>query len=140
MVDKYTLYRFIAPFRSWHQSCLREERKDVDIVAFARGFENGDRHAEVIRSLWDLLREDAFVRDFRPDPDDDLLKIYGMGPEEVLHDVFEPLLTKFGLSAAEIDLTGFDFSSIATPKDVGVFLMRTVETHDGNCRQREGGR
>ena len=40
-MNKYTLYRFLSPFRSRHQKRLREERLDVDIDTFAQGFEEG---------------------------------------------------------------------------------------------------
>lgn len=103
---------------------------NVDIDTFARGFEGGDRHPEIIRSLWDLLREDAFVPDFRPDPEDDLIKIYAKGPEEVMYDVIEPLLTRLGLSVSGMDFRGFDFASVATPKDVGAFVMKVADSQN----------
>lgn len=107
---------------------------DVDVDAFARTCEDG-QHPEMPRLLWELLRELAFVPDFRPDPDDSLAKVYAMGPEEVRDDVIEPLLARLGVSVSGIDFTGFDFSSVVTPKDVMAFVMKIVDAQ--NC---EGGR
>jgi len=58
-----------------------------------------------------------------------------MGPEEVRDDVIEPLLAKLGLSVIGIDFTGFDFSSIVTPKDVIGFVMKVAD-----AQNVEGGR
>lgn len=135
MIDKFGLYRFIFPFRSRLQNHLREERLIVDVDAFARRFEDG-RQPDVPRSLWELLREAAFVPDFRPDPDDSLAKVYAMGPEEVWDDVIEPLLAKLGLSVSGIDFTGFDFSSVATPRDVVAFIVKVADTQGGDGERR----
>lgn len=67
--------------------------------------------------------------------DDSLSKVYAMGPEEVREDVIDPLLTKLGLSVESIDFTGFDFSSIATPKDVGRFVMQVADAQNGEARR-----
>ena len=130
MIVKFAIYRFTAPFRSRLQNRLRNERLNLDVASFVRGFEDG-RQPEVPRSLWEMLREAAFVPDFRPDPDDSLSKLYAMGPEEVRDDVIEPLLTKLGLGVSGIDFTGFDFSSIATPRDVVAFVMKVVDAQNG---------
>jgi hypothetical protein len=127
-MNKFALYRFIFPFRSRLQKRLRGERMTVDVDAFARGFEGGDRHPEIPRFLWEMLREEAFVPDFRPDPNDDLTKIYGKGPEEVQDDLIEPLLIRLGLCASGIDFRGFDFASVTTPKDAGRFVMKLADT------------
>ena len=134
-MSKFALYRFIAPFRSRSQNRLREKRLHVGADAFARGLGVGDQHAEIVDYLWDILREEAFVTDFSPDPEDDLATVYAMGPEEVRDDVIEPLLTKLRLSLDEFDFTGFDFSSITTPKDVGRFVMKVANAQGGGQRR-----
>lgn len=143
MIDKFAIYRFTAPFRSRLQNRLRIERLNVDVAAFVSGFEDGQQ-PDVPRSLWEMLREAAFVPDFRPDPDDSLSQLYAMGPEEVRDDVIEPLLTKLGLSVSGIDFTSFDFSSIATPRDVVAFVIKVVDAQNGErprfldlCRDRD---
>jgi hypothetical protein len=130
MISKSGLYRFIFPFRSQLQHLLREARLDVDVEAFVRRFEVCER-SDVPRSIWDLLREAAFVTDFRPDPDDSLEKVYAMGPDEVWGDLIEPLLARFRLNSNAIDFTGFNFSSIATPRDVVAVVMKVTDVEKG---------
>lgn len=129
-MNKYTLYRFLSPFRSRHQKRLREERLDVDIDTFAQGFEEG-LHPDVPRLLWELLRDVAFVPDFRPDPDDNLVRIYAMGPEEALDDLIEPLLDKLELSKSKIDFNGLDLSSLNTPRDVASLIAKVANARHG---------
>jgi hypothetical protein len=136
VINKFAAYRFIAPFRSRLQGRLRGERMSVDVDTFAHGLEGGDRRSEIARVLWEILRGEAFVPDFRPDPDDRLARVYAMGPEEVRDDVIDPLLTRLGLSVSGIDFTGFDFSSIATPKDVSRFVVKVADAQNGEGKQR----
>lgn len=135
MVDRFAFYRFIAPFRSRLQARLREERLNVDIEAFARPFEGSSR-PEVPRLLWDLLREEAFVADFRPDLDDSLDEVYCMGPEEVRDDVIEPILDKMALDPSWIDFRGFDFASVTTPREVIAFILKIANAQNGGGKRR----
>lgn len=107
----------------------------MDVDAFARSLEGGDRRLEIARFLWKILREEALVPDFRPGADDSLSKVYAMGPEEVRDDVIDPLLAKLGLSVGGINFAGFDFSSIATPKGVGRFVMQVADAQNGEDRR-----
>lgn len=109
---------------------------NVDVDAFTRGFEGGDRHPEIVAALWELLRERAFIPDFRPDPEDDLAKVFAMDAEIVRDEVVDELLTKFGLSVSGIDFTGFDFSSVATPRDVGEFVMKIEDAQNDEGTRR----
>jgi hypothetical protein len=109
---------------------------NVDVDAFARGFEGDDQHPEIPRHLWELLRETAFVPDFKPAPEDALSQVYAMGPEEVMYDVIEPLLTRLGLSVSGIDFTGFDFASVATPRDVVAFVTKVADAQNGEGERR----
>jgi hypothetical protein len=136
MTDKFAAYRFIAPFRSRLQKRLREERMSVDVNAFSSGIGGGDRHPEIAAALWELLRERAFVPDFRPDPDDDLAKVFAMDPEIVRDEVVDEILTKLGLSVSGIDFTGFDFASVATPRDVVAFVMKIADAQNGEGERR----
>ncbi|BBF68395.1 hypothetical protein [Sphingomonas bisphenolicum] len=127
-MNRFALYRFIAPFRSRLQSRLREERLNVDADAFANRMEAGGRSSEIAHLLWGMLREEAFVPDFRPEPEDSLSKVYAMGPEEVRDDLVEPLLDRLGLDVEGIDFKGFDFALIATPRDVAQFMLKIANT------------
>lgn len=134
MIDKFALYRVIFPFRCRLQSRLREERRNVNLDVFERGFGGGDRHGEIPRLMWEMLRAKAFVPDFRPDPGDSLSTVYAMGPEEVRDDLIEPLLTTLGLSPSGFDFTGFDFSSIATPKDASELVLKIADAQRVDAR------
>jgi hypothetical protein len=136
MTDKYALYPFLFPFRSRLQRRLREERKSVDMETFVQALSADEQHAEAARVLWELLRQQAFVPDFRPDPNDDLSKVNAMGPEEVRDDVIDPLLDRLGLSVSGIDFTGFDFSSVATPRDVIAFVMKVADAQNSEGKRR----
>jgi len=123
-MNKFRLYRFLAPFRSRHQKRLREHRGEVTWEVFSQGIEPGPRHDEITRSLWDNLREEqAFVEDFRPDPQDNLAEIFAMGPEEVRYDMVDPIADQLGLDLGLHDNKRFDFASLETPSDVARFLM-----------------
>ena len=92
VVSKFDLYRFLAPFRSRRQKQLREKRKDVTWEVFSSRIESGPRHNEITWSVWNNLREEqAFVEDFKPDPQDNLSNIYGIGPEEIRYDMIVPI-------------------------------------------------
>jgi hypothetical protein len=135
MADQFTFYRFAFPFRSRLQARLCEERLNVDVDAFARPFDDSSR-PEVPRLLWDMIRERAFVSDFRPDLDDSLDKVHAMGWEEVEDEMILPLLKELGLSTSGIDFTGFDFTSITTPREVIAFILKIAEAQDGGGKQR----
>jgi len=59
-----------------------------------------------------------------------------MGPEEVLDDLIEPLLTSLGLSVSGLDFTGFDLASITTPQGVVRFMMKVAEAPNEVGRRR----
>lgn len=123
-MTKSSFYRLAFPFRSRRQKRLRGQRENVTWEVFSRGIEADPRNEEVIRLLWDHLRKDqAFVEDFRPLPEDDLAKIYAMGPEEVRDDLISPIAEKLNLDLSRYDFEGFDFASLKTPSDVAIFLM-----------------
>lgn len=127
-MNKHALYRFIAPFRSRLQRRLREERLDIDVGTFKRSLETDGRSTEMAELLWQTLRAEAFVPDFRPEPDDSLSKVYGMGPEEVRDDLLEPLMARLELNVDRIDFRDFDFASIQSPRDAVKFMMRVADT------------
>ena len=108
----------------------------VDVNAFSSGLGDGDRHPEIAAAVWELLREHAYVPDFRPDPDDDLARIFAMDPEIVRDEVVDEILTKLGLSVSGIDFTGFDFASGATPRDVVAFVTTVADAQNNAGKRR----
>lgn len=127
MTDKFTIYHFIYPFQTRLQNRLLRERSNLDAAAFAEGCGGSDRHKQILGELWKELRDAAFVPDFRPHPSESLTEVYGIGPEEAIDEVIEPILKRLGLSWDGLDFTGFDRESLVTPKDLGEFLMKVVD-------------
>ena len=108
----------------------------LDVDAFTRGFEGGERHPEIAHALWELLRERAFVRDFRPEPEDDLYRVFAMDAEIVRDEVIHVLLAKLNLSVSGLDFSGFDFASIETPQDVFSFLKKVADAQNDALERR----
>lgn len=120
-MSRFAVYRFLAPLRSRIQDRLRKARLHVTADTFASQLKE---NPDIAAALWETLREQAFVRDFRPDPDDDLYKVFAMDPEIVRDELIEVLLAKLELNVGGIDFSGFDFASIKTPRDVSIFLAK----------------
>ena len=59
-----------------------------------------------------------------------------MGWEEVEDEMVLPLLEKLGLSTSEIDFTGFDFTSITTPREVIAFILKIADAQGGQGKRR----
>lgn len=135
-MSKSGIYRFLAPFRSRTQARLRNERLGESVETFASQIKDSDRHPEIAPALWELLKEHAFIEDFRPGPDDDLYKIFAMDPEIVRDELIDSLLTKLGLSVDGIDFAGFDFASITTPRDVSSFATQVADAQGKADKQR----
>ena len=124
-VNKFSIYPYLFPFRTRLQRRLREERLQVDYSDFAEGINDGRLHEPVSRFLWNCLSgERALVPDFRPKVNDDLAKVYGMGPEEIVDDILEPLTAQLDLDVSGIDFKALGFGSIKTPADVAHFVMK----------------
>lgn len=136
VINKYTLDRILSPFRSRLQDRLRRERTHIDADMFVRELDDGGSHPEIARALWALLRERAFVEDFRPAPGDELYKVFAMDPEIVRDELIDVLLTKLELNVNEIDFAGFDFGSIATPRDVSKVLVKIAGAQGGKGKQQ----
>lgn len=135
MIGKFTIYRFIAPFRSRWQGRLRSERLHIGVHDFELGVAIGCMPG-LARELWTLLQDSAFIPDFRPDPDDNLAEVYAMGPEEVRDDIIEPLLNKLSLEVDQVDFTGFNFARITTPRDVAAFIGKVASLQGSDHKQR----
>lgn len=118
------------------QSRLRNDRLGVNVGTFATQLKDSDRYPEIAPALWELLREQAFIDDFRPEPDDNLYKVFAMDPEIVRDELIDVLLAKLGLSVSGIDFAGFDFASITTPRDVSEFVVKVADVQGQAGKQR----
>lgn len=126
-MNKFILYRLLFPFRSRLQKRLREQRAYMTWEMFSRGIEPGPRHEEVTRLLWNHLREkQAFVEDFRPDPQDEFSEVYAMGPEEVLDELIEPISDKLGIDLNFYENNDISLVYLNTPSDAARFLMNLI--------------
>jgi hypothetical protein len=97
---------------------------DRDVFAASVGAEGAN--VPIAHALWDQLREEAFVPDFRPSRDDSLFSVFGMGPEEVRDELIEPIITKLGLIPDRQTFSCVDFSLIGTPQDAQNLLARVA--------------
>ncbi len=118
------------------QSRLRNGRLDVNVGTFASQLKDSDRYPEIAPALGKLLQEQAFVDDFRPEPDDDLYEVFAMDPEIVRDELVAVLLDKLGLSVRGIDFEGFNFASLTTPRDVSAFVVKVADAQSKTGTQR----
>lgn len=126
-MDKYQFYRFLAPFRMRRQRSLCRSRGDWTLTDFMGQLPVSPVTEPLARGLWDLLRDAAFVPDFRVDASDLLDATFGMGPEEVSDDLTDPLLDQLGLDVSMIDFTGLDFRKLKTVGDVAKLMIRVEQ-------------
>jgi hypothetical protein len=130
-MNKFSLYPYMYPFSTRLHRRLRAERIQTDYSTFAAGIGEGADREEICRFLWDCLRDEiALVPDFRPDVNDDLKKVYAMGPEEIVDDFLEPLATQLSLDVEGVDFKALGFHSINTVVDFAHFMMRLAESQE----------
>lgn len=123
MIDKFSIYRVLFPFRRARQLRLRQERMGYSYLQFARDLFGGDDYPELSSLLWRCFSDTcALVPDFRPLPSDELASIYGMGLEEVLDDVLFPFAEKHDLLQTDTDMSALKRPD-ATILDVAVILL-----------------
>lgn len=127
MIDKFRFYRFVFPFRSRLQNRLREARLHTDVHTFVRGIGLEAGRTQVSRLLWEMLREQALVPDYRPDPDESLPDIHGAGDEEVTDEIILPLLEQLECDIEGVDFTGTDLRLLTTPRHVADFIVEAME-------------
>jgi acyl-homoserine lactone acylase PvdQ len=83
-----------ARFYSRQQKLIRL-RGEVTAQSFSAMFTD-ERERMVARMVWDHLRREAVVPDFRPHPDDRLLTVYGIAEEELDEDLILQVLRDLG--------------------------------------------
>jgi hypothetical protein len=103
------------PF-SWRQLKVRARRNDMTRERFVAALATNDAEELAAGILWDKLTEVAVIPDFRPDPDDDFLYLYGLADEDLDEDIILEILTLLGLkppSPSELQTVG----QISSPRD-----------------------
>lgn len=82
---------------SRRQAKLNSQRLNFTEFDFCQEFSNdgAGNKAKVARVAWKILREEAAVADFRPKPEDDLLRVFGLADED-LDDLILAILEQAG--------------------------------------------
>jgi hypothetical protein len=120
---KFRIYLFLYPFRTRLHRRLREERLQLDFAIFAKAIEDGPLHEPISQFLWDCFSNTrALVPDFRPDVNDDLARVYAMGPEEIIDDILDPITTQLNLDIYGLNFKALGFDAIKTIANVADFI------------------
>lgn len=85
--------RIAAPFElTWSvpQRRLMRERANYHLTDFVQHF---GRDADIAEEVWSALSDEAVIPGFRPKPEDDLRKVFGLA-EEDLDDVVLSILAR----------------------------------------------
>ena len=83
------------PFRG-RQERLMKDRDSYTRSDFSQFFLARDVPQKIVDEVWDALVEAAVVTEFRPKPEDQLLKTFGLAEEDLDEDVVLPLLKSCG--------------------------------------------
>lgn len=119
------------PF-SWRQSRARAVREDMTQHKFVSALASDDLEERAAGLLWEKLVEAAVISDFRPKPDDNFLRIYGLAEEDLDEDIVMAILIQLGFGVprpAVIEQAG----EIASPREFMQLVRLTRSaTHFGN--------
>jgi hypothetical protein len=116
------------PF-SWRQRCVRAVREDMNRQQFVAALAENDLEERAAALLWEKLVEAAVVADFRPSPDDDLLRVYGLADEDLDEDIILAILIELEIGVPcppVLERVG----EIKTPRDV-IQLVRLASGPSG---------
>jgi hypothetical protein len=84
------------PFRQ-RQNAVHKERMNITKSFFVEELAQSDLERHAAAKLWDLLVEAAVVEEFRPLPNDNFLRLYGLADEDLDDDIILPVLHSIGL-------------------------------------------
>lgn len=115
---------FQFPFRHRQKAAL-SERRNVTKAAFVGQLAQSDLERRAAGKLWDLLVDAAVVEDFRPLPDDDFLRLYGLADEDLDDDIIFSILQSVGLTPSSEVITAAGV--MRSPKDF-IRLVRLAES------------
>ena len=93
------------PIRGRQQALMRA-RQSYSKEEFIGFFAGRGIASEIADEVWKILTENAAIGGFKPHPEDDLLKVYGLAEEDLDEDVVLELLQRCGCRIpppAEID-------------------------------------
>lgn len=101
----------------WRQLRLKELRSHDDIATFTSATAGGGLEPLIATLLWKLLRDHAYVDDYRAGADDDLLSIYGLGPKQAWTQLIQPLMIRIGCPS-DVQPPSDSEHKLATPRDI----------------------
>jgi hypothetical protein len=87
---------------SSRQRRLMEQRADYQFADFMQHF---GREPEIAKEIWSALSDHALVYGFKPKPQDELLKVFGLA-EEDLDDLVLRILQRCGCRIPSVAETG----------------------------------
>jgi hypothetical protein len=105
------------------QRRLMRDRGSYTRADFAAFFTARGVPQQITDEVWNALVAEAAVEDFRPKPEDDLIKTFGLADEDLDEDVVLPLLERCGCripAADEVSALG----PVATVGDLVGFIAR----------------
>lgn len=123
------------PF-SWRQRQARRLRDDITREQFIAALAQDDFEARAAALLWDKLVEAAMIEDFRPLPDDDFLRLYGLAEEDLDEDIILEILIGLGIGVPPPGVAG-EAGPIGSPRDL-LRLVRLARSNTaGRCPSKE---
>jgi len=93
---------FEWPFRG-RQRRLMQDRGSYTRAEFAAFFTARGIPQQIADEVWDALAAVAAVQDFRPKPEDDLVKTFGLADEDLDEDIVLPMLERCGCRIPSAD-------------------------------------
>jgi hypothetical protein len=99
------------------QKKAMETRSGIKREDFTNQLAQTDLEYKAASWLWDHLRKEATVDDFRPMPDDDLEYLYGIAEEELDIDLLSNLAHKLDLRLPTSDEVA-SYGPVRRPRDV----------------------
>jgi hypothetical protein len=126
--DRMNLWKRIGEVveRPWSvpQRRLMSERQQYGLSDFIQYF---GREPNLAEEVWNAVAREAMVEDFRPKPEDDLLKVFGLADGD-LDDLVQGILERCGCRVPMPAETG-DMPPVHTVEDLFVFVenMRKAE-------------
>jgi len=96
------------------QKLARKNRNGVTKEDFVAALAADPEERRAASLLWDLLVEAAVIEDFRPLPDDDFLRLYGLAEEDLEEDIILKVL-EAAARAVPPPATVRELGEISTP-------------------------
>jgi hypothetical protein len=107
---------------------LMKSRHSYSKTQFIKDFDNSDAECKIAAEVWDALRKEAVISEFKPKPEDSLLEVFGLADED-LDDVVLALLNSCHCripSNHEIETTSPVYTVADLVKFIALFKITEV--------------